>query len=213
VGFIKGTLAGILPSFIATYGTNWVMSGLAIIVMQGAIIYDLPSGFTQLAVGYTGPIPNLVIIVALVVAILYILLSKTTLGLQIYAYGANPECAKYSAIPVKKIMISSFMLCSICAGMAGMLMCARLNAADASMGDAYGLQTVAAVVVGGTSMLGGKGGIEGTIIGSMILTIIINVMNLLGVNSNAQPMVIGIVIIGMVLFDTYTKRRQERSVI
>ena len=96
----------------------------------------------------------------------------------------------------------------MCAGLAGMLMTARLNAADAAMGDSYGLQTVAAVVVGGTSMLGGEGGVLGTVVGALILTIIVNVMNLKGISSYAQGLVIG-VIIAMVLFDTYSKRRQE----
>ena len=211
VGCINGLLAGILPSFIATYGTNWVMSGLAVIVMQGAVIYDLPKGVTQISVGYTGPIPNLIIIATIVVIIIYVLLQRTTYGRQVYSYGSNPVAAKYAAIPVKKIMISAFMMCSMCAGVAGMLITARLNAADAAMGDSYGLQTVAAVVIGGTSMLGGEGGVLGTVIGSLILTIIVNVMNLKGISSFAQGLVVGIVIIAMVLFDTYTKRRQERN--
>lgn len=209
VGVINGLLAGILPSFIATYGTNWVMSGLAVLVMQGAVIYDLPKGFTQISVGYTGPVPNLIIIAAVVVILIYVLLQKTTYGRQVYAYGSNPVAAKYAAVPVKKVMLSAFMMCSMCAGLAGMLMTARLNAADAAMGDSYGLQTVAAVVVGGTSMLGGEGGVLGTVVGALILTIIVNVMNLKGISSYAQGLVIGIVIIAMVLFDTYSKRRQE----
>lgn len=211
VGCVNGLLAGILPSFIATYATNWVMSGLAIIVMQGAVIYDLPTGFTQLGVGYTGAIPNLVIIAAIVVTILYVLLQRTTYGRQVYAYGSNAVAAKYAAIPVKKIMVSVFVMCSMCAGLAGMLITARLNAADAAMGDSYGLQTVAAVVIGGTSMLGGEGGVLGTVIGALILTVIVNVMNLMGISSFAQGFVVGFVIIAMVLFDTYTKRRQEKN--
>lgn len=209
VGMVNGILAGFLPSFIATYGTNWVMSGLAVIVMQGAVIYDLPAGFTNIGVGYTGPIPNLIIIAAIVVVIIYVILQRTTYGRQVYSYGSNATAAKYSAVPVKKIMISAFMMCSMTAGLAGMLMCARLNAADAAMGDSYGLQTVAAVVIGGTSMLGGEGGVIGTVVGALILTIIVNVMNLKGVSSFAQGMVIGIVIIAMVMFDIYNKKRQE----
>jgi ribose transport system permease protein len=127
VGFINGSLAGILPSFIATYATNWVMSGLAIIVMNGSVIYDLPKNFTKIGVGYTGPIPNLVIIAAFIVLVLFVLLQKTTYGRQVYAYGSNPEAARYSAMPVKKTMISTFIICSVCAGIAGMIITARLN--------------------------------------------------------------------------------------
>jgi ribose transport system permease protein len=211
IGLINGALAGILPSFIATYATNWVMSGLAIIVMNGAVIYNLPKNFNKLGVGYLGPIPNLVIIAAIIVIILYILLQKTTYGRQVYAYGSNSEAARYSGMPVKKIMVSSFIICSVCAGIAGMIITARLNVADAAMGDSYGLQTVAAVVIGGTSMLGGEGGVGGTVIGALILTIIVNIMNLKGVSSFAQPMVVGIVIIAMVLFDVNTKRKKEKA--
>ena len=104
------------------------------------------------------------------------------------------------------------MMCSMCAGLAGMLMTARLNAADAAMGDSYGLQTVAAVVVGGTSMLGGEGGVLGTVVGAFdTLRFIVNVMNLKGISSYAQGLVIGIVIIAMVLFDTCSKRKQEKQ--
>jgi len=157
IGVLNGTLSGILPSFIATYGTNWVLSGLAIIVMNGAVIFDLPKNFTKIGVGYFGAIPNLVIIVIVIDVIIYVILQKTTFGRQVYSYGSNPETARYSGMPVKKIMISSFVMSSICAGIAGMMITARLNAADAAMGDSYGLQTVAAVVIGGTSMLGGEG--------------------------------------------------------
>jgi len=211
IGFVNGLLVGLLPSFIATYATNWVLTGLAVMVMNGAVIYDLPKNFTKLGVGYVGPIPVLVIIAAIIVVILYILLQKTTYGRQVYSYGSNAEAARYSGMPVKKIMISTFMICSICAGIAGMIITARLNAADAAMGEAYGLQTVAAVVIGGTSMLGGEGGVGGTVIGALILTIIVNVMNLKGVPSFAQPMVVGIVIIVMVLFDINSKRKQSQK--
>ncbi len=211
IGFVNGLLVGLLPSFIATYATNWVLTGLAVMVMNGAVIYDLPKNFTKLGVGYVGPIPVLVILAAIIVVILYILLQKTTYGRQVYSYGSNAEAARYSGMPVKKIMISTFMICSICAGIAGMIITARLNAADAAMGEAYGLQTVAAVVIGGTSMLGGEGGVGGTVIGALILTIIVNVMNLKGVPSFAQPMVVGIVIIVMVLFDINSKRKQSQK--
>lgn len=139
VGVISGLSAGVLLGSIVTHGTNWVMSGLAILVMQGAAIYDLPKGFTRMGVEYTDPVPNLVIITVVIVALVYVLLWKTTYDRQVYAYGSNPMAAKYAAAPVKKIMLSAFMICSMCVGLAGMLMTARLNAVDAAMGDSYGL--------------------------------------------------------------------------
>lgn len=211
IGVINGLLSGLLPSFVATYGTNWVISGLGIVVMQGAVIYDLPQRFTQLGVGYVGLIPNLVIFAAIIVFILFVLLTKTTLGRQIYQTGANPLAALYSAVKTKRIVLSAFILCSVCAAFAGILMTARLNAADAAMGNAYGLQTLAAAVIGGTSQKGGEGGIIGTVVGALILTIIVNIMNITGIPSQAQGLVIGAVIIIMVLVDTLTRNRQENN--
>lgn len=209
IGLINGILSGLLPSFVATYGTNWVISGLGIVVMQGAVIYDLPQNFTNMGVGYVGPIPNLVIFAIIVVTLLYILQSKTTLGRHIYQVGANPVAARYSAVATKKVVLLAFILCGVCAAFAGMLMTARLNAADAAMGSAFGLQTLAAAVIGGTSQKGGEGGIIGTIVGALILTIVVNVMNLTGISSLAQGLVIGAVIIIMVLIDTIQRSRQE----
>jgi ribose transport system permease protein len=209
IGLFNGFLTGIikLPSFIATYGTNWVLTGLSIIVMHGAIIYNLPAGFTYFATGYIGPVPVIVILALVIVIIAYFLLQRTTFGRDIYAYGAGPDAALYSGVPVTKTLILSFIFCSICAGLAGLLMTARLNAADVAMSDSYGLQPVAAVVIGGTSMLGGEGGVVGTIIGALLLTIIVNVMNLLGLSTYAQPMVFGVVILFMVIFDAITRNK------
>ena len=199
------------PGFIATYASNWVISGLSIIVMNGAVIYDLPAGFTRLGTGYLGFIPIIVIIAALIVGVAYILLQKTTFGRAVYYYGSNPVAAKFSGIQVNRTVIFTFMFCSICAGLGGLMMTARLNAAEAAMGDAYGLQMVAAVVIGGTSMMGGEGGLGGTVIGALVLTIVVNLMNLMDISSFAQPMVVGIVILVMVLFDAYNRYKPLKS--
>lgn len=189
IGLLNGFLVAVLklPPFIATYATNWVLKGLSIIVMSGAVIYDLPAGFTVFGTGYVGKIPIIVIFALVIVAAVYFFLQKTTLGRDIYAYGSNREAARYSAVNTDRSVYMAFGLCSMTAAVGGLLMTARLNAAEAAMGDAYGLQTVAAVVIGGTSMLGGEGGVLGTLFGGILLTIIVNIMNLLGTSSLAQP--------------------------
>lgn len=214
VGLVNGFLTGTvkMPSFIATYGLSWVLAGLSVIVMNGAVIFGLPEGFTWFGTGYVGPIPVIVLIAFVIVAMAYFLLHRTTFGRDIYSYGFNPDAALYSAVPVKTTIYTAFILSGITAGLGGLLMMARLNAADATMGDAYGLQTVAAVVIGGTSLLGGEGGIVGTIIGALLLTIVVNVMNLLGISSFAQPMVVGLLILAVVMFDTYTRAVQEKLI-
>lgn len=212
IGLLNGFLVAVikLPPFIATYATNWVLKGLAIIVMSGAVIYDLPAGFTVFGVGYIGKVPIIVIFAVVIVAVVYFFLQKTTLGRDIYAYGSNAEAARYSAVNTNRSVYMAFALCSMTAAVGGLLMTARLNAAEAAMGETYGLQTVAAVVIGGTSMLGGEGGVIGTVFGGILLTIIVNIMNLLGTSSSAQPMVVGGVILLMVLMDTFTQSRGEK---
>lgn len=212
IGLLNGFLVAVikLPPFIATYATNWVLKGLSIIVMSGAVIYDLPAGFTVFGTGYVGKIPIIVIFALVIVAAVYFFLQKTTLGRDIYAYGSNREAARYSAVNTDRSVYMAFGLCSMTAAVGGLLMTARLNAAEAAMGDAYGLQTVAAVVIGGTSMLGGEGGVLGTLFEGILLTIIVNIMNLLGTSSLAQPMVVGAVILLMVLMDTFKQSRDEK---
>ena len=212
IGCFNGFLVGVikLPSFVATYATNWVAGGLATIVMSGSVIYNLPQGFTWFGTGYVLFVPVVVIIAAVMLVIAYILLQKTTFGRDVYALGSNAEAARYSAVPVKRTLFLTFVMCSVCAAVAGLLMTARLNAADTAMGDAYGLQTVAAVVIGGTSMLGGEGSVTGTIAGALMLTVVVNIMNLVGISSNAQPIVVGFVIIVMVMFDSYRRIVSDR---
>lgn len=212
VGGINGFLVAVvgLPSFVATYATNWVLRGISIISMGGAVIFGLPSGFTWFGIGYIGPLPIIIAISVFIVVIAYVILQRTTWGRDIYAYGSNPEAALYSGVGVKKTVFSAFIMCSMTAAIGGLLMTARLNAAEAAMGDNYGIQTIAAVAIGGTSILGGEGGILGTVVGALFLTMIVNIMNLLGILSTAQPLVVGFFIIAMVLLDSLARLRGER---
>ncbi len=212
VGLFNGFLVGVLqlPPFVATYGSNMVVLGLATIVMQGAVIYDLPRNFTPIGVGYFGPIPIPVIISALLIIVIAIILQKTTLGRNIYMLGSNPAAALYSGQKTVLITLQAYALSGLTAALGGIVMTARLNAADANMGNSYGLQIVAAVVMGGTSLLGGEGGIFGTVIGAIILTIIINIMNLIGINSYLQSLAVGLVIIITVWFDIFSRKQREQ---
>ena len=212
VGMANGLLVSVvrLPSFVATYATNWVIRGISIVVMNGAVIFGLPDGFTWFGVGYIGRVPVIIVFVALMALLVYLFLQRTTWGRDIYAYGSNPEAALYSAVNIHRTVFSAFMLSSMTAAIGGLLMTARLNAAEAAMGDTYGIQTIAAIVVGGTSMLGGEGGVVGTVVGALLLTVIVNIMNLVGIPSTGQPMVVGVVIILMVLVDSLSRQRGEK---
>ena len=142
--------------------------------------------------------------------ILYFVLQKTTLGRNIYMLGSNAYAAKYSAAKSVRDTITAYAICGVTAAIGGIVLTARLNAADANMGNSYGLQIVAAVVMGGTSLLGGEGGIFGTVIGALVLTIIMNVINVIGVSSYLQSMAVGIVIILMVWLDIFTRSKREK---
>ena len=212
VGIFNGFLVGVLklPAFVATYGTNMVVLGLATIVMQGKVIYDLPRAFTPIGVGYVGIIPVPVILAGALLLILYFLLQRTTFGRNIYMLGSNAAAARYSGLNTTLLTLQAFGLSGLTAALGGIVMTARLNAADANMGNTYGLQIVAAVVMGGTSLLGGEGGIFGTLIGALVLTIIVNVMNLVGITSYLQSLAIGVVIILMVAVDIFSRRKKEQ---
>ncbi|MCB6202003.1 ABC transporter permease [Extibacter muris] len=215
IGVLNGLLVGVLklPSFVATYGMNMVASGLAMIVMNGGVIYGLPDKFTTIGIGYVGSIPIPIILSGVMAVVVYVLLQKTTFGRNIYMIGFNTQAANYSAVNCLGTLLAAYAFCGVTGSLGGIMLTARLNAADAGMSETYGIQIVAAVVMGGTSLLGGEGGVIGTVIGAIILTIIVNIMNIIGVNSNWQNFAVGIVIILMVWIDIYTRNRRARKLI
>jgi len=210
IGVFNGLLVGKLkmPPFVATYGMMMVVNGFSLIMMQGSIIYGLPESFTWFGVGYMGFMPIPVILAFLTAVFFIVLFKKTTFGAELYILGSNETAAKYSAIPVDKRLITIYGISGLTAGLAGLVLTARLDAAEVAMSEAFGLQTVAAVVIGGTSLLGGEGGAFGTVIGALILTIVVNIMNLMGISSFIQPIVIGFVIITTVFIDVTTKKNR-----
>jgi ribose transport system permease protein len=210
IGIFNGLLVGKLkmPPFVATYGMMMVVNGFSLIMMQGAIIYGLPESFTWFGVGYISFIPIPVILAFLVSVFFIILFRQTTFGTELYIIGSNETAAKYSSIPVDRRLITIYGISGLTAGFAGLILTARLDAAEVAMSEAFGLQTVAAVVIGGTSLLGGEGGAFGTVIGALVLTIVVNIMNIVGISSFVQPIVIGFVIITTVFIDVTIKKRK-----
>ncbi len=203
VGLLNGILVGTLdlPPFVATYGTYWITEGAAMILMRGAIIFGLPRSFRIVGTGYVGAIPVPVIITAVLIVLGHLFLTKTAAGRDIYFVGSNRDAAYYSGVRVRKTLLSVYVFSALMAGIAGLIMTARLDAAQAGMGQPFVLQGVAAVIMGGTSRIGGEGGIPGSVIGAMILTLVVNGMNLLGVSSLAQTLVVGLVILFAVSLD------------
>ncbi len=202
-GIVSGTLVAYanIPSFIVTYGMLWIANGLAYVFMQGEVIYGMPSGFRHIGAGFIGPIPVPVIIMLVVFGALHVLLHRTPFGRGIYAIGGNPVAARLSGMPVKRRLVLVYALSGIMASFAALVVVARTNAADVSLGEEQLLPAIAAVCLGGTSLFGGVGGIAGTAVGALILALVLNGMNLLGINTFWQAGVMGFIILISVFAD------------
>ncbi len=202
-GIVNGTLVAYakIPSFIVTYGMLWIANGLAYVFMQGEVIYGMPEGFRYIGAGFMGPIPVPVMIMLGVFCALHVLLHRTPFGRGIYAIGGNPAAARLSGMPVKRRLVFVYALSGLMASFAALVVVARTNAADVSLGEEQLLPAIAAVCLGGTSLFGGVGGIAGTAVGALILALVLNGMNLLGINTFWQAGVLGFIILISVFAD------------
>ncbi|HHY46528.1 MAG TPA: ABC transporter permease [Firmicutes bacterium] len=207
VGAVLGFLNGLmiskigLPPFVATYGMNQIARGIALAYMAGNITYGFGPTFRYLGAGMLYGIPVPVIIAAAVFLLFYFLLSKTVFGRQVYVVGARPSVATFSGISVPETMLKVYTINGLVAAFGGLVFISRLNAAEAGLGETFPLQAIGAVAIGGTSFRGGIGGVTGTIIGALIVTVLTNAMNLLGVSTLWQTAVTGAVIILAVVLD------------
>ncbi len=212
VGYISGILVTFfsVPAFIATLSMMLVASGLAFILAQGQSIYQVPDSFIWLGRGESLGLPNAVWLVALLYFAAHLVMSHTPLGRYIYAVGGNPRAAHFSGVPVRKVLLLVYSLSGALAGLGGVVMASQLKSGAPTYGLMYELYVIAAVVVGGTSLFGGEGKILGTLIGAFIIAVIQNGMNLTGVESYTQKVVLGLVILGAVVLDNLKKRGWEK---
>jgi len=196
-----------IPPFIVTLAMMLVGSGLAYILAQGQTIYQVPDSFVWLGRGIAGlGVPNAVVLMVLLYAVAHVLMSRMALGRYIYAVGGNPEAARLSGVPVKRVLLFVYTVCGALAGLGGIVMASQLKSGSPTFGLIYELYAIAAVVVGGTSLSGGEGKILGTLIGAFIIAVIQNGMNQTGVESYTQKVVLGLVILGAVLLDRLKRR-------
>jgi ribose transport system permease protein len=210
-GFVNGILItyGRLPPFISTLGMMSVARGAALLYTKGRPISGFSEGFRFFAAGEILSIPTPVIIMVIVYAGAHFLLTRTKLGRYTYAIGGNEEAAILSGINVKFFKTMIYGLCGMLSGLAAIILTARLNSAQPIAGIMYELDAIAATVIGGTSLMGGEGRIVGTLIGALIMGILRNGLNLLGVSSFIQQTVIGAVIIFAVLIDMALKNHKK----
>jgi ribose transport system permease protein len=196
-----------IPPFIVTLGMMLIASGSAYLISDGQSINRVPDSFTWLGRDATfGAIPNAVILMMVIYAAAHALMTRTTLGRYIYAVGGNPEASRLSGINVRRVLLFVYTLSGALAGLGGVMLASQLKAGAPTYGIMYELYVIAAVVVGGTSLAGGEGRVLGTLVGALIIAVIRNGMNLLGLESYTQSIVLGSVILLAVLFDRLKKQ-------
>ena len=198
-----------IPPFIVTLGMMMMASGLAFRLSEGRSIPELPRAFFWLGGGTTAGIPNPVWLMLLLYAIAHIVMTRMTFGRFVYAIGGNEEAARLSGVPVSAVLLAVYTICGALAGLGGIVLASQLAAGDPKFGVMYELDVIAAVVVGGTSLMGGSGKIVGTLIGAFIIAVIKNGMNLTNVDPFNQRIVLGAVLLGAVLLDTLKRRRAK----
>ncbi|WP_308655070.1 ribose ABC transporter permease [uncultured Anaerococcus sp.] len=209
LGLILGLLNGILITkgklapFIVTLATMTIFRGLTLVYMDGRPIAGPKDDFAFqfLGKGQFFGIPFQVILFIIAYLILWILLTKTSYGRKIYAVGGNEKASFISGIKIDKVKILVYVISALMAVLSGLVLTSRLNSAQPTAGSAYEMDAIAAVVLGGTSMTGGSGSLTGTLIGILILGVLNNGLNLLGVSSFYQQIVKGVVILIAVLID------------
>jgi ribose transport system permease protein len=220
MGALTGLVSGAfitkmrIPPFIATLGMMLVLKGLSLILTGTKPIYfnDSP-GFTDIAQGSiigallpALPLPNGVLVLFIVAAIIAYVLNRTVLGRYTYALGSNEEAARLSGVNVHAWKMGIYALAGAVTGVAGVLIAARLNSAQPALGQGYELEAIAAVVIGGTSLAGGRGTILGTLIGALIMSVMTNGLRILSVAPEWQIVATGAIIIGAVYADMLRKK-------
>lgn len=219
VGLAIGTICGLinglfitigkLPPFISTLGMMSVARGAALLFSQGRPISGFSKTFRLFATGKILHIPMPIIIMVCIYIIAHFVLTKTRLGRYAYAIGGNEQVAVLSGVSVKFHKAMVYAICGMLSGLAAVILTARLNSAQPIAGIMYELDAIAATVIGGTSLMGGEGTIVGTLIGAFIMGVLRNGLNLLGVSSFIQQIVIGSVIIIALLVDMALKKRNS----
>jgi ribose transport system permease protein len=200
VGLINGLGVAYvrIPSLVMTLGMNAVLAGVTLVYTNGSPQGEAPSFARELAVGrVVGDLPWALIFWALFSAALIFLLRRTVYGKRLYAIGNNPRAAYLSGVPVRWVLVLTYTLCGLCAGIGGVMLTGYSQQSYLGMGDLYVLPAIAAVVVGGTSILGGSGGYAGTIAGAITIVLLQNVLQIVGIQPAGQQILYGLIILLM----------------
>ncbi len=210
-GGVAGGICGLLwtrgriPAFIATLGMMMAARGVTYLLSGGKPVYGLPHSFRYLGGVMGWWIPVLITVCAMIVFSL--LLNRTRFGRAIYASGGNVRSARLSGINVDRVRIGAFLLCGLLTGFAGCMLASRTGIAEPTAAKGMELESIAACVIGGASLMGGEGGIPGAVAGGLIMKVLVNFCNLNDIDVYWQDVLIGVLIVVMVMYDSWRKYR------
>jgi ribose transport system permease protein len=200
-----------VPTFMATLAMLQITDGIALYWTKGSIKYTVPPILTSMGSDYIGPLPAVIVVSAVVLLIGHFVLTRTRFGRYVYMTGASREAAELSGINTRRVVLVVFALSALLAGMAGMLNVGRLGSAQAYGLSDMLLDSIAAVVLGGTSLFGGEGGIPNTIIGLLIFGVLNNGLNLIQVDIYLKPWVRGVILLLALVINVYALRLRARG--
>lgn len=212
VGLGVGLLNGILiaftrvPAFIVTLGTLSIASGIGLLATGGEPIYQLPPAFDSFGINALWVFPYIILVSIVLAVIGQVLLGYTRFGRAVYAIGSSPRAAELSGLPVRRNIVLVYVMSGILSAIGGMLLTAYVNSALPTAGSDYALESIAAVVIGGGSLFGGQGTVWSSMLGVLLIGVLGNGTDLIGVSSYLQTVILGCVIIGAVFIDSFRKR-------
>ena len=215
IGLAGGLIQGLaitrlkVPPFVVTLGGMSVFRGAGLLFSNGGPISGFEPGFLWWGQGKIGIVPVPVIIFLSFALLAHIVLRHTRFGRQVYAVGSNPEAARLSGLNVSWIICGVYVIVGFFCGLGAFVLSARLNSAEAVAGLGYELTVIASVVIGGTSLFGGSGSILGTVIGTILIGMLLNGLVILNVSPYIQQIIIGVIIVLAVAFDTLAKSRRR----
>jgi ribose transport system permease protein/putative xylitol transport system permease protein len=214
VGLAIGAANGILiakvgiNAFVTTLGTAVFVQGLLFVATDAKPIYGLPTEFTFIGLGRIGPVPVATIVYAVVAVAIWVVLRFSRFGHYVYATGGNKEASRLAGVPVDRVIIGAFALGGTLAAVAGLVLLGQVNIGQPAQQAAWPLAAIAACVVGGTSLMGGVGTVPGVVVGTLLLGVVANALNLFGVSPYWQPAVTGVIILAAVGIDAYQRKRK-----
>jgi len=209
VAMLAGLAVGNLPPFIMTLGTMTAVRGLALLISNGKPVIGISAEYKAIAASSVMGIPMLAIFLAVIIAVCAFVLSKTVYGRRVYACGGNLLAAKVSGINTTMIRVSTFAIAGLLAGLSGFLMTSRVTIGQPTAAESYEMDAITACVVGGVSMSGGVGKPWGVVVGCLLITVIANGLDIMGVSSHWQKIVKGLIIVLAVLIDIKGKSKKN----